>query len=321
MTATPENTTYTANPSSGWTEVPEPDKTIGSIIYHGGLLQAQATISGSTATFTLKKNDGSQFNNDGSIMVFYGSLGGTIIKSSTYYGGVRNLSIDIKLDFISGSKKYIIAIISGKTFYYTNPITITANGSSTDVDLVIADGSLFFNTEILTTGYGHTFNVKVKNNGSTTWKGHFFLKRGKGTPNLLSWYDVEINAGETKDNPNAVNTNSNTSIDRGLFQLNSNSFPNLTEADFYNPKTSAKYGLSHLRFCLDTAGNEIAALAMYNAGTKRVRSNGTPQMTLNYVSGIINYRNGLEELFTNQVIAAIDKDNPSLLALLPSSKQ
>ena len=127
--------------------------------------------------------------------------------------------------------------------------------------------------------------------------------------------------GESRFNPNAVNTNSNTSIDRGLFQLNSNSFPNLTEADFYNPKTSAKYGLSPLRFCLDTAGNEIAALAMYNAGTKRVRSNGTPQMTLNYVSGIINYRNGLEELFTNQVIAAIDKDNPSLLALLPSSKQ
>ena len=127
--------------------------------------------------------------------------------------------------------------------------------------------------------------------------------------------------GRKQVNPNAVNTNSNTSIDRGLFQLNSNSFPNLTEADFYNPKTSAKYGLSHLRFCLDTAGNEIAALAMYNAGTKRVRSNGTPQMTLNYVSGIINYRNGLEELFTNQVIAAIDKDNPSLLALLPSAKQ
>lgn len=99
----------------------------------------------------------------------------------------------------------------------------------------------------------------------------------------------------------AVNRNTNESIDRGLFQLNSNSFPDLSEADFFDPYTSAKYGMSHLRFCLNTAGNEVAGLAMYNAGTGKVRSNRTPQTTLNYVGKILSYRDMLDELFEEQV--------------------
>ncbi|WP_052297696.1 transglycosylase SLT domain-containing protein [Leadbettera azotonutricia] len=78
-------------------------------------------------------------------------------------------------------------------------------------------------------------------------------------------------------NPRAVNKkNRNLTIDRGLFQLNSASFPDLEEEDFYNPSINAWYGLSHLRWCLDNAGTEVAGLAMYNAGTGRVR-NGGPQ--------------------------------------------
>ena len=107
----------------------------------------------------------------------------------------------------------------------------------------------------------------------------------------------------------AINYNTNNSIDRGLFQLNSQSFPNLTEEDFYNPKVSAKYGLSHLRFCLTSAGNEIAALAMYNAGTNKVRSNGTPQKTLNYISQIENYRSTIEDNFDTEVLAFYEIDD------------
>ena len=55
-----------------------------------------------------------------------------------------------------------------------------------------------------------------------------------------------------------------------------------------------------MRFCLDTAGNEVAALAMYNAGTRRVKNGETPQVTLNYVSKIMNYRNGVDDLFAFQ---------------------
>ncbi len=106
---------------------------------------------------------------------------------------------------------------------------------------------------------------------------------------------------ESRYKVTAINTNRNASIDRGLFQLNNKSFPDLEEKDFFNPFISAKYGMSHLRHCLDTAGNEVSALAMYNAGTNRVRNNETPQVTLNYVSKIINYRQNLEALFETEV--------------------
>lgn len=105
---------------------------------------------------------------------------------------------------------------------------------------------------------------------------------------------------------NAVNKNKNNTIDRGLFQLNSNSFPALTEEDFFDPFVSSKYGMAHLRFCLNTAGNEVSALAMYNAGTNRVRSNSTPQTTLNYVGNIISYQKSLDQMFADQVTAYFD---------------
>lgn len=101
----------------------------------------------------------------------------------------------------------------------------------------------------------------------------------------------------------AKHVNKNNTIDRGLFQLNSASFPSLTEAEFFDPAVSAHYGMSHLRFCLNTAGNEIAALAMYNAGTSKVRNGGTPQQTLNYISQIETYRSLLEDTFNREVVA------------------
>lgn len=106
---------------------------------------------------------------------------------------------------------------------------------------------------------------------------------------------------ESNFNTNATNRNANSSIDRGLFQLNSNSFPELSEADFFDPFVSSRYGMAHLKFCLNTAGNEVSALAMYNAGTGRVRSNKTPQSTLNYVGKIMSYQKMLDQLFEEQV--------------------
>ena len=111
---------------------------------------------------------------------------------------------------------------------------------------------------------------------------------------------------ESRYNIRAVNYNTNTSVDRGLFQLNSNSFPQLTEDDFFNAATSARYGMSHLRFCLNLAGNAVTALAMYNAGASRVRSNSTPQMTLNYIGKIVSYKQMLDKRFANDVISYYD---------------
>lgn len=121
---------------------------------------------------------------------------------------------------------------------------------------------------------------------------------------------------ESRYKVTAVNSNTNKSIDRGLFQLNNRSFPQLKEEEFFDPYISAKYGMSHLRFCLDTAGNEVSALAMYNAGTTKVRSNKTPQVTLNYVSNIIGYREGLDVLFNTQVAIFYNQDSTSFLASL-----
>jgi hypothetical protein len=95
----------------------------------------------------------------------------------------------------------------------------------------------------------------------------------------------------------ALNRNRNGTVDRGLFQLNSETFPNLAVEDFYNPGINARHGLAHLRWCLNTAGTEVAALAMYNAGTARVRSVGTPKHTLDYVSRILKRQRKIEELF------------------------
>jgi soluble lytic murein transglycosylase-like protein len=103
--------------------------------------------------------------------------------------------------------------------------------------------------------------------------------------------------------------NRNGSTDRGLFQLNDKSFPHLGEKDFFDPRISSYYGLSHLRWCLDTGGSLVAGLAMYNAGTNRVSSGGTPKMTLDYVSNILNTKQRIEALFEEH------RPNPADIAL------
>jgi hypothetical protein len=103
---------------------------------------------------------------------------------------------------------------------------------------------------------------------------------------------------ESRYNSQAVNRlNRNGSVDRGLFQLNSASFPKLGEADFFNPRINVYYGMAHLRMCLDLGGSEIAALAMYNAGSARVRAGGTPKQTLDYSDRILSARRKIEARF------------------------
>jgi hypothetical protein len=108
---------------------------------------------------------------------------------------------------------------------------------------------------------------------------------------------------ESRFNPNAVNRyNRDGSIDRGLFQLNNRSFPNLELALFFDIKTNTYYGIGHLRYCLDTGGSEVSALAMYNAGTGRVRTSGAPEVTLNYISRILGNKSKIESQFHARLI-------------------
>jgi hypothetical protein len=104
---------------------------------------------------------------------------------------------------------------------------------------------------------------------------------------------------ESRYDYTAVNRrNQDGSIDRGLFQLNSNSFPNLSEMEFFNPQVNVRYGIAHLRVCLDMGGSEVAALAMYNAGSGRVNSStGTPRQTLDYVARVLSSRRKIDRAF------------------------
>ena len=107
---------------------------------------------------------------------------------------------------------------------------------------------------------------------------------------------------ESQFHPRAINRNAE-SIDRGLFQLNSKSFPNMTIEQFYDPALNARRGIAHLAYCLDEGGNEVAALAIYNAGFGRVSKGGTPRRTLDYISRITKYATNLESLFEAKVVA------------------
>jgi hypothetical protein len=135
---------------------------------------------------------------------------------------------------------------------------------------------------------------------------------------------------ESRLNPYAINyQNRDGSIDRGLFQLNSHSFPRLEVQAFFNPEVNAQQGMSHLRHCLDIGGSEIAALAMYNAGTNRVNSSGTPRSTLDYISRIMENRWKIEDLFWEQEtlfqeqlqdfseVAGVESERPRLMPLIP----
>jgi hypothetical protein len=111
---------------------------------------------------------------------------------------------------------------------------------------------------------------------------------------------------ESRWKARAVNRkNRNGTIDRGLFQLNSSSFPKRGEADFFNPRLNAANGLAHLRWCLEYGGSEVAALAMYNAGSARVNSGGTPKATLDYISRILRTKRKIEALFEESCDSAV----------------
>jgi len=107
---------------------------------------------------------------------------------------------------------------------------------------------------------------------------------------------------ESRFNPRAINrANRDGSIDRGLFQLNNRSFPQMEILSFYEIETNARNGISYLRQCLDTGGSEVSALAMYNAGAGRVRSTGAPHVTLNYISRILDNRQNIENRFISKL--------------------
>ena len=101
---------------------------------------------------------------------------------------------------------------------------------------------------------------------------------------------------ESLYSPTAVNQNP-TSIGRGLWQLNSLSFPDLREEDFFNPDVNSRHGAAYLRRCLNLAPDVPTALAIYNAGLTRVRRNEIPPTTVRYVERVTSYQRSIEARF------------------------
>lgn len=110
----------------------------------------------------------------------------------------------------------------------------------------------------------------------------------------LSWV-------ESRYRPDAINQNA-TSTDRGLFQLNSRTFRDLTEDDFFHPDTNTYHGIDYLSWCLEHTSSDWEAVAVYNAGLTRVRAGRTPQSTLIYVERIRRFRTRLEQRFREYIL-------------------
>ncbi|MCK7517974.1 MAG: lytic transglycosylase domain-containing protein [Ignavibacteriales bacterium] len=116
---------------------------------------------------------------------------------------------------------------------------------------------------------------------------------------------------ESQFQPRAINRNAD-SVDRGLFQLNSKSFPNMTIEQFYDPALNARKGIAHLAYCLDEGGTRWPpwlSTTRDSGGSPR----GNPRKTLDYISRITKYASNLETLFEARVLArqvAAAKDGP-----------
>lgn len=125
---------------------------------------------------------------------------------------------------------------------------------------------------------------------------------------------------ESKFDPRASGSNA-TTVDRGLFQLNSATFPDLEETAAFDPVRNADEGMRYFRHILDISGNEVSALAMYNAGRTRVSQKGAPVTTLAYISRVLTYERNIDSLFAAQVVARKPLLNKVKLGVLTSTKQ
>ncbi|MCX7026751.1 MAG: lytic transglycosylase domain-containing protein [Spirochaetes bacterium] len=160
----------------------------------------------------------------------------------------------------------------------------------------------------------NTINVYYQNSGTKARVVDFFTSLTRSKPVALAILDNaakrSVPAGlafaiayeESRFNPKAYNENQN-SIDRGLFQLNSTTFPGMSETQAFDPAYNAKEGVHYFKRILESAGNEVSALAMYNAGKTRVFQKGAPVTTLDYIARILNYEKNIDRLFTGKIVA------------------
>jgi soluble lytic murein transglycosylase-like protein len=137
------------------------------------------------------------------------------------------------------------------------------------------------------------FFVKLTGNEEVSLVILYYSDKYRINPFLL--FSLVYN--ESGFRPSALSLNPG-SVDRGLFQLNSRTFPELQDDDFYNVDTNVRHGIRHLIYCLNNSGgDESRALAIYNAGYGRVMSGSIPVSTVAYVRNINAYKERLARQF------------------------
>lgn len=109
---------------------------------------------------------------------------------------------------------------------------------------------------------------------------------------------------ESRYNPRARSTNGSGSTNRGLFQLNTAVFNDISARELHDPFKNALLGLRHLREHLDQTGDEFSALAAYNAGLTRVARDGTPGMTFDYIAQITSVEKRILDFFLADIAAS-----------------
>jgi hypothetical protein len=98
---------------------------------------------------------------------------------------------------------------------------------------------------------------------------------------------------ESHFDPRAVSYNP-TTIDRGLFQLNSATFSELDRKAVFDPKSNAVHGLSYYKMAYDKLGTEEKALGYYNSGIGLVSQRPYPRSTQAYIKRVMADREQMD---------------------------
>ena len=114
-------------------------------------------------------------------------ISGTYTPTST---GTKRIELYYKTETESSG-----ALVSAGS--YTNPITVTISSSQTaSANLTLSMAPTFGSTN-LTKGKPYNFVTKIKNNGTSSWTGYFFVKPVGSTDNWVRTEDpVTINSGK-----------------------------------------------------------------------------------------------------------------------------
>ncbi|MBN2545113.1 MAG: lytic transglycosylase domain-containing protein [Spirochaetes bacterium] len=104
---------------------------------------------------------------------------------------------------------------------------------------------------------------------------------------------------ESEFNRNAVGINTNGSIDRGLCQLNDQTFTHIQPDEFFDPEINIQNGAKFLKWCLIKSNNNLVkALAYYNAGIGSVSRKKVGEHTLNYINSVISEKKNIDNEFS-----------------------